>query len=199
MDDDLRDTMNEAYGRAFPQADGPVWEHWQDVAGLNDPVAMNNTFMSPLKGAAAEVQAREQLNQRGWDVDLARESNQPGWDLHGTDPAGNFTQIQVKGGKSNTAGDIQEHMDRFPVGDANYADHYVLSTEIYERYVESGADPGERILTDVGADYEQVQGIEDGLETLRANGGIDIPDNRCGNRSLCRRNHSRGAPDLQRA
>ena len=239
VDDDLRDTMNEAYGRAFPGQDGPVWEHWQGVAELNDPVAMNNTFMSPLKGTVAELHVKEHLNARGWDIDLARDSNQPGWDLQGTDPEGNFTRIQVKGGESYSAGAIQEHMDRFPVGDPNYADHYAISTEVYERYVgsgadsegrtltefgadaggvqgvqggletpsanagadvsggvaemapndhyamstgvydqyiEPGADPGGRTLTDIGSDYERVQGIEDGLETLSANEGIDIPD-----------------------
>ena len=35
---------------------------------------------------------------------------------------------------------------------------------------------GPRSTSDIGSDYERVQGIEDGLETLSANEGIDIPD-----------------------
>ena len=174
VDDDLRATMNEAHGRAFPEEPRPVWEHWQDVAEQNDPIAMSNTFMSPLKGTAAELHVRDQLNAQGWDVELAQASNQPGWDLHGTNPTGDYTQIQVKGGESYTASDIQEHMDRFPAGDPNHADHYVLSTEVYDRYVESGADSGGRNVTEFGAEAEGAQGIGDGPETPSANEGADV-------------------------
>lgn len=172
VDDDLRETMSVAHGRAFPGESRPVWEHWQDTADLNDPIAMDNTFMSPLKGTAAELHVRDQLNAQGWNVDLAQASNQPGWDLHGTNPAGDYTRIQVKGGESYSASDIQEHMDRFPVGDPNHADHYALSTEVYDRYVGSGADSGGRNLTEFGAEAEGAQGIGDaGGSGAGASGG----------------------------
>ena len=176
VDDDLRETMVQAHERAFPGEDRAVYEHWQDVEALNDSVAMNNTFMSPLKGAVAEINAKEQLNENGWNVDLAPGSTQPGWDLYGTDPTGNYTQIQVKTGTSYDAGDIQEHMDRYPVGDVNYADHYAMGSEIHEKYMEFGLDAGGRTLTDIGPDLELVDGTTDGLNTLSANMGIDIPD-----------------------
>ncbi len=174
VDDDLRETMIQAHERAFPGEARTVWEHHQDA--LNDPETYNKAFMSPFKGVVAEINAKEQLNQRGWDLDLAPDPGQLGWDLHGTDPNGNYTQIQVKTGTSYDASDIQEHMGRYPVGDVNYADHYAMGTEIHEKYIESGLDAGGRTLTDVGKDHELVAGIEDGLETLSANMGIDIPD-----------------------
>ena len=174
VDDTLRETISQAYERTFPPEGRTAWEHFESA--LNNPETLNNTFLSPLKGAVAEFHVKDQLNQRGWNVDLAPDPNQPGWDLHGTDPAGNYTRVQVKTGESYSASDIQEHMDKYPVGDANYADHYAMSTEIHERYIESAEEAGNRTLTDIGPDYARVEGIEDGLETLSANEGIDIPD-----------------------
>ena len=173
VDDDLRETMTQAHKRAFPGETRTVWEHHQDALNTE---TYDNTFMSPLKGAVGEIQVREQLNQQGWNVDLAPSSSQPGWDLHGADPDGNYTRPQVKTGDSYTAGDIQEHMDNYPLGDANYADHYAMSSEIYDKYVDSGLDAGGRTLTDTGPDYARVADIKDGLNTLSANEGIDIPD-----------------------
>ena len=174
VDNTLRETISQAYERAFSPEGRTVWGHFEDA--LNNPETFDNTFMSPLKGAVAELHVKEQLNQRGFNIDLAPDPNQPGWDLHGTDPAGTYTQIQVKTDESYTASDIQEHMDKYPVGDANYADHYAMSTEIHERYIESATEAGNRTLSDIGPDYARVEGIEDGLETLSANEGIDIPD-----------------------
>ena len=168
------DTLHQAHERVFPSDGRAAWEHYEDA--LNSPGTFDNTFMNDLKGAVAELHLKEQLNQRGWNLDLAPSPNQPGWDLHGTDPTGSYTQVQVKTGKSYTTSEIQEHMDRYPVGDANYADHYAVSTEIYEKYVESATEAGSRTLTDIGPDYERVEGIKDGLEILSANEGIDIPD-----------------------
>lgn len=173
VDDKSRETIGQAYERTFSQEGRSVWEHYQDA--LNGP-DFDNTFMSPMKGAVAEIQFRDQLNQRGWNVDLARNSNQPGWDIQGTKPDGEFTRIQVKTGTNYSAGDVQGQMDRYPVGDANYADHYAMSSEVYGKYVESGLNAGERTLTDIGPDYARVKGINDGLDTLSANMGIDIPD-----------------------
>ena len=174
VDDTARETISQAYERAFSPEGRTVWDHFEDA--LDNPDTFDNTFMSPLKGAVAEFHLKEQLNQRGWNVDLAPGPDQSGWDLHGTDPAGNYTRIQVKTGESYTASDIQEHMDKYPVGDVNYADHYAMSTEIYERYIESATEAGNRTLSDIGPDYARVEGIEDGLNTLSANEGIDIPD-----------------------
>ena len=174
VDDDLRENMTQAHERAFPGEIRTIWEHHQDA--LNNPESYNNAFMNPLKGAVAEIQVKEQLNQLAWNVDLAPYSNQPGWDLHGADPDGNYTRIQVKTGEHYTASDIQEHMDKFPVGDVNYADHYAMGSEVYEKYIESGMDAGGRTLTEVGSDYALVDGTTDGLDTLSANMGIDIPD-----------------------
>ena len=174
VDDVLREKLIQAHERAFPGEDRTVWEHHQDA--LNDPGTYDNGFMSPLKGVVAEINAKEELNQRGWAVDLAPDASQQGWDLSGTDPSGNYTQIQVKTGESYDAGDIQGHMDNYPVSDVNYADHYAIGKEIHEKYTESGMDAGGRTLTDIGPDYELVGKTTDDLQALSNNLGIDAPD-----------------------
>lgn len=184
-----RELISLAHERAFPDESRTPWEHHQDA--LNASETYDNSFLSPLKGAVAEIQTKEEFNQRGWNVDLATEPGQPGWDLHGTDPSGNYTQIQVKTGTSYDAYDIQDHMDKYPPGDVDHADHYAMSTEIYRKYIESGRDSGGRALTDIGSGselegdinagleippYAEIDGTTDGLNILSANGGIDVPD-----------------------
>ena len=112
VDDKSRETINQAYARAFTPEGGSPWDHYQDA--LNSP-NFDNTFMSPLKGAVAEIQLKNQLNQRGWNVDLAHKSNQSGWDIQGTNADGEFTRIQVKTGSNYSAGDVQDHMNKYPL------------------------------------------------------------------------------------
>ena len=174
VDDYSREAIIEAGVRAFPNDNQSVWEHHQEA--LNSPETYNNSFMNPLKGALAEVHARDSQNQAGGSVELAPVRNQPGWDVYGTSPEGNDTQIQVKTGESYGLSDIQEHMDKYPLGHEDYADHYALGTELYDKVQASGIDAGERTISDIGSDYELVGETTDALNTLSANMGIDIPD-----------------------
>ena len=171
------DNIAAAYKAQYPvlAADHSLHEHWREMMERG-PESMQG-FINGLKGKVAEFNAKDVLEANGYtNVDLAPSSNQPGWDLHGTVPDGNYTRIQVKTGESYTASDIQEHMDKYPVGEVNYADHYAVGSEIYEKYIESGMDAGGRTLTEFGPDYALVGGTTDGLDTLSANMGIDIPD-----------------------
>ncbi len=189
VNDGVQKMIFLAHARAFPEESRTPWEHHQDA--LNAPETYDNSFLSPLKGAVAEIQTKEEFNQRGWNVDLASDLKQPGWDLYGTDPSGNHTKIQVKTGTSYDPNDIQDHMDKYPTGDVDHADHYAMSTEIYGEYIESGRDSGGRALTDIGSGseleedinagleltpYSEIDGTTDGLNTLSANKEIDIPD-----------------------
>ena len=75
---------------------------------------------------------------------------------------------------------------------------FAFGTELHDKVVASGMDQGGRIVTDVGSDYVRVEGIEDGLETLSANMGIDIPDGGCGHHPIRRSDRRRSALDIQR-
>ena len=91
-------------------------------------------------------------------------------DISAVDADGRDVLIQVKTGTSYSASDVQGLMEDNP----DYL--FALGAELHDKVVASGMDHGGRIVTDVGSDYVRVEGIEDGLETLSANMGIDIPD-----------------------
>ena len=68
-------------------------------------------------------------------------------------------------------------MERYPFGDENFADHYAVTSELYDRTIaasESASDAADRIVTDIGSDYELVADMTDGLETL--SGALDITE-----------------------
>ena len=174
VDDATRETIKLAHELKFKSESRSVWEHHQDA--LNNPETYDNTFMNNLKAGVAEIHYADELNQAGGNIEPASRNNQPGWDLHGTGLEGNYTQIQVKTGGSISARDIQEHMDKYPLGHEDYADHYAMGTELYDKVQQSGIDVGERTLADIGSDYALVDGMKDALDTLSGNMGIAIPD-----------------------
>ncbi len=129
----------------------------------------NEWFFNGLKGQLAEFEAQERLESQGFtNVKLAPASNQEGWDISAVDVDGQAVLIQVKTGTSYSASDIQGLME----DDPNYL--FALSPEIQEKVVVPGMDTSQ--IIDIGPDHARVDGITDGLETLSANMGIDIPD-----------------------
>ncbi len=165
--------INESYLQAAYERttlfdpDMNVVERWRQAMaeGGDAPKA----FESQLKGVVAEFQFRDRLNERGYNVEFADNPYQRGYDLHGTDPDGEYTQVQVKTGEHYSTGQLQEHMERYPLNDVNHADHYAVATELYDKTVaanESASDATDRIITDVGSDLVLVTNMKDGLETL---------------------------------
>ena len=167
------DSLTRAYATRWPDlaADRSLYEQWQTLADSGEGAGENEWFFSGLKGQLAEFEAHERLEAQGFtNVELAPASNQEGWDIGAVDADGRDVLIQVKTGTSYSASDVQSLMEDNP----DYL--FALGTELHDKVVASGMDQGGRIVTDVGSDYVQVQGIKDGLETLSANMGIDIPD-----------------------
>lgn len=169
VDDDLRDTMNEAYREQYPNeaAGQSLHEKWQEMAE-SGPDAQAG-FINGLKGKVAEHDAKDLLEDRGYaGVEIAPDPTQEVWDISATGPDGQDILIQVKTGTSLSAGNIESLMEGHP----NVL--FALGSELNDKAVAAGMDASQVI--DIGADYERVQGIKDGLETLSANEGIDIPD-----------------------
>ena len=170
VDDSWRETMTQAHEVAFPSEVRTATEHWQDVVELNDSVAMNNTFMSPIKGKIAEIKVVEQLEQDGFtEVSMAEKLNQEGWDISAFNDSGEQSFYQVKTGVS----DSQYYKTLDAMENTDYDFH--VGTEIYDKTSESHPELVDR-LTDIGPDHELVDGITDGLTTLSVNMGIDVPD-----------------------
>ena len=95
---------------------------------------------------------------------------QEGWDISAVDPEGQTALIQVKTGTSLSASEVRDLLEAEP----SYL--FAFGTEIHDKVVVSGMDTGNRIIAVTGSDYARVEGIKDGLETLGANEGLDIPD-----------------------
>ena len=168
VDDRWRETMTLAHETAFPSETKTVWEHFQGT--FNEP-NFDNVFMTPLKGKVGELNAKELLEQNDYsNVELASDLGQEGWDISAVDPNGQEILIQVKTGAS----DSQYYDTLQAMGESEYP--FILGSDLYDRISENAPELADRIIGDIGPNYELVGGIQDGLTTLSDNLGIDVPD-----------------------
>ena len=164
------DTLAQAYELQYPgqAVDQSLHEQWQEMIERG-PAAMDG-FTSGLKGKVAEFNAVEQLEQSGYtNVEIAPDPTQPIWDISAVGPDGQEVFIQVKTGGAEYAVEVQNLMAETP--DIQYA----VSSEIYDKIAESSPDLIDQMIN-IGPDHLIVAGIDDGLNTLSSNLGIDIPD-----------------------
>ena len=168
VDDHVRETMTRAHEMAMPGYDGTLTEHWKEMVERGSESMTG--FISNLKGKYAELETARILEQNGYtNVRIAENPTQPVWDISATNPEGQQVLIQVKTGGVDYAYTTENLMEQHP--DV----HYAVSSEIYETVLEDSPELADR-MTDIGLDYLRVAGMEDGLETLRYNQGIDMPD-----------------------
>ena len=165
------DTIARAYEAQYPNvaADHSLHERWMEMVDRGK--GSMTGFISGVKGKVAEFSAADQLRESGWtDVEVALNPTQPVFDITATPPGGGAeVPWQVKTGGAERASDVVDAMAENP--DVQFA----VSSEIYERIADSTPDAVDRLM-DLGANWELVEGVEDGLGTLAANLGIDIPD-----------------------
>ena len=164
----INDKLAQAHEMAFGTYEGSLHEHWQEMLqrGGNAP----DKFLNPLKGKVAELNHKEYLEAQGYtNVTIPDDPTHPDWDIRAISPDGQEEFIQVKTGLAGRAGEVQQLMAE------NSNIHYAMSTEIYDKIHDRTLDIVNRV-TDMGTEYELVDGIGDGLETLSANQGFDLPD-----------------------
>lgn len=168
---DVDDNIARAYEAQYLglAEDHSLHEHWQEMMDRGDDSMTG--FISGIKGKAAEFGAADQLRDAGWSaVEIAPDPDQPVFDITGIPPDGEDTvSIQVKTGAAEYAQEVRDAMAEAP--DV----HFMVSSEIYDRIAESTPDAVDRMM-DIGAGWELAEGIEDGLETLTGNLGINLPD-----------------------
>ena len=166
------DTIASAYEAAYPNVapEHPLHERWLEMMDRGE--GSMTGFISGVKGKAAEFSAADQFRESGWtDVEVVMNPTQPVFDITATPPGGGAeVHWQVKTGGAEYANEVTDAMAENP--DVQFA----VSSEIYERIADSTPEAVDRLL-DMGTDWELVEGIEDGLGTLAANLGIDMPDN----------------------
>ena len=153
--------LQAAYGRTdLFDPDVDVVERWRQALAGGEGAKEN--FLDDLKGIVAEFKARDLLNQQGYDLELAADRYQTGWDLHGTNPDGEYVQIQVKAGDSSAQIDKTIEV----LQETNY--QVAVSSDIHEGISESenAQELVDRIVANIGSDFDLVEGIEDGLEIL---------------------------------
>ena len=80
--------------------------------------------------------------------------------------------IEAPSSTKNRAGERDPEMHQTKKGNQW---HFAVSSEIYDMRAASDPEALERLM-DMGADWEPVEGVEDGLGTLADNLGIDVPD-----------------------
>ena len=151
--------LQAAYGRTdLFDPDVDVVERWRQALAGGEGAKEN--FLDDLKGIVAEFKARDLLNEQGYDLELAADRYQIGWDLHGTNPDGEYVQIQVK------AGDSSAQIDKTieALQETNYP--FAVSSDIHEGISENAQELVDRIVANIGSDFDLVEGMEDGLEIL---------------------------------
>ena len=169
-DINVDDNLAQAYAAQYPglAADHSLHEHWQQM--LERGPASADGFVSGLKGKVAEFNAKDMLEQQGWtNVEIAPNPTQAVLDISALNDAGESILFQVKTGVAERAAEIQQLVSESP--DL----YFPLGSELYDRISENAPELVERII-DIGPDYALVADITDGLGTLSANLGIDVPD-----------------------
>ncbi|MYC29746.1 MAG: hypothetical protein F4X65_06630 [Chloroflexi bacterium] len=165
------DTLAEAFLKQYPnEAEAQsLYEQWQEMMERG-PESMKG-FVGGLKGKVAEIELASDLEQRGFsNVEIHPDPSHPIWDIKAETPDGNEILIQVKTGGEDRVSEIRNLMTE------NEDVHYAVSTEIYDKLVESAPEELIERLIDVGQNYHLIEGMKDGLNTLVGNLGIDIPD-----------------------
>ena len=164
------DGLAQAYAQQYPglAAEHSLYEQWLELTERG-PDSVHG-FESGLRGKLAEFETVDVLESSGYsNVQLAESANQPGWDISAVDPKGVEVLWQVKSGTIERAGEIQALMLDNPEL------QFALTGQIYGRIAENSPELLEQML-DIGTDFELVEGISDGMETLVSNLGIDVPD-----------------------
>ncbi len=162
------DTLAEAHRAFATNYDGSLYEHWQDVVARGPESA--GGFISALKGKMAEFNTVERLEDEGFTyVSIAENPTQTVWDIRATAPDGSDVLIQVKTGAAGYAGEVQNAiLDNPDV-------HFGVSTEIFDEIAQRSPELVDQ-MTNIGSTIELEGSVNEGLNLLSGDMGIDIPD-----------------------
>ena len=165
------DDLFEAYRLASPgvEADHSLHERYLEMVDRG-PESVGG-FISNLKGKLGELRVQEHLQQEfpGYSFSMAAAQNQPGWDILAISPDGTEVPIQVKIGDEQYAPEVAARMQEDP--DVLFA----VSNEIRARLAEHPELSSQLIDTNL-SNYELVDEVDENLDLLAENSGIDVPD-----------------------
>ena len=166
------DVVNEAYGRSFSSVAErhSLYEHYQEM--MEHRPGSVEGFVSKIKGTVAELQTKDFLEDRvqGSKFELPDSATQPVWDGIWRLPDGRDILVQVKTGAESYAPTVVKKMEESP----NVP--FAVSSELYDRIAQSYPELVSRLIADIGPAAELTESVQDGLGTLAANYGVDVPD-----------------------
>ena len=130
-------------------------------------------FISNIKGKLGELRVQDHLQQEfpGYSFELVKKQNEPIKDILATSPDGTTKQIQVKiGDEEYATGKVLTSMQEEP--DVLFA----VSNEIRAKLAEHPELSSQFIDNLSLSNYELTTEVEEGLDLLVDNSGIDVPD-----------------------
>ena len=171
---EVDDKAQQAYELAYPNQaeEHTLHEHWVELEARGE--GSTQGFINGLNGKMAEIDAKEFLEQRGFqNVEIAADPTQPIWDISAIGDNGEQILFQVKTGSENYAPDVVDAMESSPNVE------FLVNTEIYNWVSSNHSHLLGRLgnfEAAFGPEYQQVEGVEDGLTTLSDSMDIDVPD-----------------------
>ncbi|HDR4422240.1 TPA: DUF456 domain-containing protein [Bacillus cereus] len=168
------DELFDAYASQYPQlssSDMSLYEKYVEVYEKGESSITG--FVNGVKGKQFEYYVQNNLSERypDYDFTIAESANQPIWDIKGiSQENGEEMLIQVKMMDTAQANHLSNIMQTNP--DVYYA----TSSEIREKILAAKPELQEQFIPIDISSYEFTQDVQDGLETLRENLGIDLPD-----------------------
>lgn len=129
-------------------------------------------FINNLKGKLGEIRIQEHLQQEfpGYSFEIAAKQNEPMKDILATSPDGTEVSIQVKTGGEGYAYEVADRMQEAP--DVLFA----VSNEIRAAVLSEYPELSSQFIDTNLSNYELVSEVEEGMELLADNSGIDVPD-----------------------
>lgn len=166
------DDLFEAYHRSSSgvAADHSLHDRYLEMVDRG-PESVTS-FISNIKGKLGELKVQEHLQQEfpGYSSELATDQNQPGWDILVTSPDGTAVPIQVKVGGEEYAGEVLGRMQEDP--DVLFA----TSNKIRATILAEHPELSDQFIDSNLSNYELTTEVEEGLDLLVDNSGVDVPD-----------------------
>lgn len=167
------DDLHEAYRLTFPSVatDDNLYERFTEMIERGPENVTG--FVNNLKGKLFELRLPEHLQHDfpGYSFNIAASQNQPLWDIIGVSPDGTDQMlIQAKIGGANYAGDVLERMQ----GDPDVL--FAVSNEIRTEILNQHPDLANQFVNLDLSNYEFASSVENNLNVLAENFGIDVPD-----------------------
>lgn len=170
----VSDDLFEAYRLSSPRVADNYSLHERYLKMVDRGPESVTPFISNIKGKLGELRVREHLPQEfppGYSVAIVEKQNEPKLDILATSPDGTTKQIQVKvGGEEYAAGKVLGRMQEDP--DVLFA----VSHEIRATVLAKHPELSDQFINSNLSNYELTTEVEEGLDLLVDNSGVDVPD-----------------------